>query len=126
MDLPILIYGSKDGCPACVRFDHEWKEVCRRLENKARLIKFNCTAQKPAPKPLRRYFTWFPSIMIAEPESYFKCFTVDDQVNEKEWSEDNVINGIKFNAVETPTGYDFAGRPNTAENVISWFEENAT
>lgn len=123
MQAPVLIYGSKEGCPACVYFEPEWEKICAKLKGKARIVKFNCTAAKPAPKPLAPYFTWFPSVILAEPGSYYRCFTPEDKVNEKDWSENNKITAAKFNAVSTGSGYEFGGKKNSAENVIAWFEE---
>lgn len=125
LNLPVLIYGAKEKCPACHHFEPEWEELSRQLQGQVRLVKFTCNSQKPPPAPLKKYFTWFPSIILAGPKSYFRCFTHDDQVNEDEFSDDYVIKAQKFNAKETPQGYEFAGQPNTAKNVIDWLKKTA-
>ena len=123
--LPVLIYGGKEGCKACVAFESEWTELCRRLQGQARLVKFNCDYEKPPPGPLKKYFGWYPSIALAGPKSYFRCFTPDDQVNEDEFSDDYMIRARKFNATEGPDGFEFAGNGNTARNVEDWFRQVA-
>lgn len=125
LDLPVLIYGAREGCGACKFFEPEWQQLCRQLQGKTRLVKFHCDHRNPPPEPLKRYFTWFPSVILAGPKSYFRCFTPDDQINEDEFSNNYTIKARKFNATEGPNGFQFAGNNNTAQNVIDWFQKVA-
>lgn len=125
LTLPVLIYGAKEGCGACKFFESEWQQLCRELQGQARLVKFNCTRDKPAPGPLQKYLTWYPSIVLAGPKSYFRCFTPDDGVNEQDFTEDYIIKAKKFNATEGPAGFQFAGQNNSARNIADWFRQTA-
>lgn len=126
MNLPVLIYVAKKGCPACVYYDTQWTEVKERLRGLARFVKFTCdpnVAGMNIPPPLEYYVTWFPTILIAGPKSYFRIFTPDDKVNEDEYSDNYTIRAKKFNAVQTDKGFEFAGRGNTADATIMWFNQ---
>ena len=123
--LPVLIYGAKERCGACGSYDHEWEEIKRRLGGRARFVKFLTTKDRPPPPPLARYMTWYPSLILAGPKSYFRCFTPDDQVNTQEYSPHYTIRAKKFNAVETADGFEYAYGDNTADNTINWFNQVA-
>lgn len=126
MDLPVLIYIAMEGCGACERYEKEWPKVMAALAGRAKFIKFNCYAggkNLPPPAVLELYTGWFPSILLAGPNSYYRCFTPDDQTNKEEYSDRYVIKGIKFNAVWTNQKYEFGGRENNAENTINWFNQ---
>lgn len=126
MDLPVLIYIAKYRCPACVNFEKEWEQVKQKLQGRARFVKFNCYDQGrdlPPPPVLDLYSSWFPSIVLAGPKSYYRCFTNDDRINTEEYSDKYTIKGIKFNAVKTNSGYEFGGRPNSADSVVNWFNQ---
>jgi hypothetical protein len=129
LDLPVLIYLAKDPCPACTFYNGEWEKTKQQLQGKARFVKFTCKPGMPGgnvPPPLAKYGTWFPSLILAGPKSYFRIFTPDDKVNDDEYSDQYAIKGKKFNAVETSTGYEFAGRTNTADNTVMWFNQIAS
>jgi len=121
LNLPVLIYISKQGCPACTFFNKQWDLLKTQLSGKARLVKFVCDASHPPPPALRKYSGWFPSVILAGPKSYFRIFTPDDQINTMDYSDEYEIRAQKFNAVETSNGFEFAGRPNTSEAVMTWF-----
>lgn len=131
LDLPVLIYLSKEHCPACTYYNGEWEKVKQQLNGKARFVKFNCNPGVPGknvPPVFNRYFQpedkgWFPAVLLAGPNSYFRAFTPDDKVNKDEYSDQYTIRAKKFNAVEIPSGYEFAGRPQTAEYTIMWFNQ---
>ena len=128
LNLPVLIYLAEDPCPACSFYNGEWEKVKKQLDGKARFVKFICKPGQPGgnvPPPLAKYGSWFPSIVLAGPKSYFRMFTPDDKVNEDEYSDQYTIKGKKFNAVETASGYEFGARPNTADNTIMWFDQVA-
>ena len=130
LSLPVLIYISKQNCPGCLFYNNEWEKVKQQLNGRARFVKFTCYPgpssdpnSKNIPPPLAKYGTWFPSIILAGPKSYFKCFTPDDQINTDEYSNDYIIKAKKFNAVETNDEYEFAGRPNNADQTVMWFNQ---
>ncbi len=126
MDLPVLIYISKYRCPACDHFKKEWEQTKQKLAGRARFVQFACWDQGkdlPPPPVLDQYSGWFPSIVLAGPKSYYRCFNPDDQINTAEYSNSYTIKGIKFNAVKTNDGYEFGGRPNTAEAISNWFNQ---
>ena len=124
MNLPVLIYIAKDPCPACTAYNPEWEKIKRELDGKARFVKIICNAQTPHPPPcLAKYAHWFPSIVLVGPKSYFRCFTPDDKINREDWVEGYIIKGKKFNALEDRGVYQYAGRPNTAENTLMWFNQ---
>lgn len=116
LNLPILIYVGKDKCPACIHFDSEWQKIINKLNGKARLIKFICYPQGqnlPPPPPLRPYVEAFPTLLLAGPNSYFRCFTPDDQVNRGQYSDNYSIRAIKMDT----------NMPRTVENIVNWFEQ---
>ena len=121
LDLPVLIYISKPGCPACLAFESQWKAIINQLGRRARLVKFQCSSLAEIPPPVRIYTNVYPTIILAGPKSYFRVFTPEDQPNEVDYKEDYVIKAEKFNAVKTARGYEPAGRPHTASNVMDWF-----
>jgi hypothetical protein len=121
LDLPVLIYISKPGCPACMAFETQWKAVISQLNKRARLVKFQCSSLTEIPPPLRIYTNVYPTVILAGPKSYFRVFTPDDQPNEVDYNESYVIKAEKFNAVKTESGYQQGGRPYTASTVIDWF-----
>lgn len=138
LNLPVLIYISRVECPACEGFqdqfgrnvpgfDVEWDKAKYALRGKARFVKIKCAPKEGlnAPPPLMKYAGWFPSVVMAGPRSYFRCFTPEDQVNTEEYSNTYQILGKKFNSVMTPGGYEHSGRPNTAENLVNWFNINS-
>lgn len=132
LNLPVLIYIAKDTCPACTHYNEEWEKVKKQLYGRARFVKFTChpgIAGKNVPPVFDRYFQprdkghWFPAIILAGPKSYFRAFTPNDQVNNDEYSDQYTIRAKKFNSVEIPSGYEYGGRPNTADNTILWFNQ---
>lgn len=124
LNLPVLIYIAKEHCPACIRYQPEWEEVKRRLNGRARFVKFNCDPPYVnVPPCLAKYGTWFPSIILAGPNSYFREYTPDDQVNKIDHRDGYTIKAKKYNAVETASGYQYAGRGNTADGTVMWFNQ---
>jgi hypothetical protein len=129
MNLPVLIYLAKDTCPACVNYNNEWEEVKEELDGRARFVKFICHPGMPGrniPPVFNHYFQpdgWFPTVLLAGPKSYFRAFTPDDKINEDEYSDNYTIRAKKFNSIETPSGYEYGGRPNSADNTILWFNQ---
>jgi hypothetical protein len=113
-DLPILIYFAKEGCPACIQYESEWKKVIQQLKEKGRFIKFNCSSTLPPPPSLSPYVDAFPTIMLAAPRSYFKCFTPNDQINYEECTNGYTIKGIKMNP----------DRGLNSNKTVEWFHEN--
>lgn len=128
-DLPILIYIAKNSCPACVIFNKEWEKIKMMLNGRAIFVKFACQPGTPGgnvPPVFDKYFEpkgWFPTLLLAEPKSYYTAFTPNDQVNTQTYSDQYIIKAKKFNAVKTQNGYEYAGRPNTAENILLWFNQ---
>lgn len=129
LNLPVLIYIAKDTCPACHSYNGEWEKVKEQLNGKARFVKFMCHPGNPGmdiPPVFDEYFKpdgWFPTILLAGPKSYFRAFTPDDKVNTDEYSDKYTIRAKIFNRVEIPSGYDYAGRPNSADNTVMWFNQ---
>src|SRR5665648_764544 len=118
MEVPVLIYIAKHGCGACEKYQPEWEQVQHKLAGRARCVKFDCYAPPehlPPPPPLAEYSSWYPNLVLAGPKSYGRCFTPDDQINSKQWSDDYTIKGTVMNAVRTPSGYQHAGDPYTAQ-----------
>lgn len=130
-DLPVLIYIAKGSCPACTVFNTEWEKLGQMLKGKARLVKFACQPGTPGgniPPVFNKYFQpkgWYPTILLAGPNSYFKAFTPDDKVNIAQYSDSYTVRARKFNSVEIPNGYEYAGRPNNADNIFMWFNQVA-
>lgn len=123
LDLPVLIYLKEDGCPACQVFDPEWEKIKAGLQGRARFVKFSCNSNLPAPGPLSKYSGWYPSIILAGPKSYFRCFTPEDQVNEDEFSPQYTIKAKKYNAVETGSGFEYNHQSNDAKSITNWFDK---
>lgn len=123
MNLPVLIYISKEGCPACSHFDAEWGKIKNNLSGKARFVKFVTTANLGPPPALLKYSGWFPSVVLAGPKSYFRVFTDDDKINDIDYDGNYVIKAKKFNAAEENGTFVFGGRPNTANSVETWFSQ---
>lgn len=126
-NLPVVIYISKAGCPACVSFDPEWSKIKQQLQGKARLVKFVCDYERFPPPCLARYSSWFPSIICVGPKSYYRIYTPNDQINQRDYSSNYEFKAKKFNAVEQTnpatgqTVFEFSGRPNNAANFMTWF-----
>lgn len=119
MTQPVLIYIAKEGCPACIAFQPEWEKIKQRLRGKAHFVKFVCDPPRVViPSCLAKYATWYPSIILAGPKSYYKKYTHDDRVLP---CDGHTIKAKKYNAVETSYGYEYAGRPNNADNVVMWY-----
>ncbi len=125
LNLPVLIYGAKEGCQGCTFYGPEWEKVKEGLRHQVRFVKFTCSHDRPPPKPLAKYMSWYPSILLAGPKSYFRCFTPEDGVNEEEFSDDYTIKAMKFNANETPDGFEYAHGENNAANTINWVRQIA-
>lgn len=123
LDLPVLIYLKKDGCPACEVFDAEWEKIKDGLQGRARFVKFTMNSNLPAAGPLKEYSTWAPSIILAGPKSYFRCFTPEDGVNEDEFSPNYTIKAKKYAATMTPQGYKYTNERNDSKSIISWFDK---
>lgn len=129
LDMPVLIYLAKDPCPGCSFYNKEWEKVKKELDGKARFVKFTCKPGTPGgniPPVFNQYFQpngWFPTVLLAGPKSYFRAFTPEDKVNEDEYSDSYTVRAKPFNRIEIASGYDYAGRPNTAENTILWFNQ---
>jgi len=119
--LPILIYLSRTGCPACMAFEPHWEKIKHELNGRVRFVKFVCDSSRKTCPGLQKYADWFPSIILAGPKSYFRVFTADDKINNVDYSGSYEIKGLKFNAIKTSTGYEYAGRANTSSTVIPWF-----
>lgn len=116
LSLPILIYVAKDKCPACIQYQPEWEKVSNVLNGQARIVKINCYPNNenlPPPPPLSQYIQWFPSILLAGPRSYFRCFTPDDQINHDQYSDDYTIRCLQM---DTSQGVD-------AESTLAWFNK---
>jgi len=114
-ELPVLIYVGKQNCPGCLKYNPEWEDIVQRLHGKARLVKFTCTNQLPPPPPIDPYVEFFPTVLLAAPRSYFKCFTQNDQINYDQCMSGYVIKGIKM---DPKNGY-------TAKDTVQWFNQNA-
>lgn len=131
LNLPVLIYFGKESCPACIFYNKEWDKVKSMINGKARFVKFTCNPGvygRNVPPVFNKYFQpedkgWFPAVILAGPKSYFRAFTPDDKVNNEEYSDEYTVRAKKFNSVEIPSGYEYAGRPNTAENTVMWFNQ---
>lgn len=116
LTLPVLIYIAKDKCPACIHYASEWEDVITKLNGRARMVKIVCYPQGqnlPPPPPLKLYVQAFPTIFLAGPRSYFRCFTPDDQINYDQYADDYIIKGIKMETL---------GRRD-AESTVEWFNQ---
>src|SRR3990170_7436118 len=96
LNLPVVIYISKVGCPACVGFEKEWSEIKRQLSGKARTVKFVCDSNLYPPPCIGKYAGWFPSLICAGPKSYYRIYTPTDQVNQRDYSPDYELKAKKF------------------------------
>ena len=124
LNLPVLIYVALEGCSACAHYNQEWEKVKQSLQGRARFVKFMVVrGSNEVPPCLSKYVQSFPSVILAGPKSYFRCFTHDDQINREEYTNNYTIRAKKFNSIETPKGLEYMGRPNTAENTLLWFNQ---
>ena len=120
MSKPVLILIGSDTCPACQGFASEWKQIKKDLKGKVRFVSFTVSATSQPHPAIIKYSGWLPSLVLAEPKSYFTVFTEKDSINEGVPSN-YVIKGEKFNVVDNnATRFEFAGLPHTSESVVSW------
>lgn len=131
MNLPVLYYIRKVGCPACHSFENQWNKLIHDpyLQDKIRFIEYTYSGKNPIPKPISKYATWFPSIILFNPQSYYSTFTTDGKLlpDYQEYitlggqQVPKVIKGIKYNAQLNAAGeYSFANLPNTYEDIKHW------
>lgn len=128
-DKPILIYVAKENCPACDKFtrDGNWERIMSTIgDGRATFVKFEIGPDRALPDVLTRRDYFFPMIILAAPNSYYRCFTRDDKINSSGWTNGYKIKGFRFNVVEDQDGkYTWAGRETNASGVIDWFNKVA-
>ena len=132
---PVLIYVSKEQCPACVEFarDKQWEQVKRTIgDHNATFVKFhvNPHGSKPEfiPDVLTKKDYYYPMFILAAPNSYYTFFTPDDKINPEGWTPGNKVKGVRFAVVDDPQGggkFTWSGRSANAENIVSWFQKSA-
>ena len=128
---PVLIYVSKEKCPACDAFDrnHEWDKIKASITDaNAIFVKFVVSNNSRIPDVLTKRDYYYPMIILVAPRSYFSCFTHNDQVNPTgpiATGKPYTIKGFRYNVVEDGGKYTWAGRQTNATGVIAWFNKMA-
>lgn len=122
---PILIYISKEKCPACNKFKSEWDIIRNALKDKVHCINFHIDPERNQmiPKVLTKPYIYYPTVILAGPKSYYRCYTPDDKINVYGWNENYTIKGIRFGVVEQNGIYEWSGRYPTAKTILDWFEK---
>lgn len=121
MSLPVLIYISKDSCPACKSFNQrEWENVKYRLNGKVRFVSFRMKDGQRVPPCIEKYADWFPNIILTSARNYNEYFTSD---NECHLSKPGSLSALQFNSVEEDGVRKPAGRPYTADAIEAWFQK---
>ena len=120
MSKPVLVLIGSDTCPACRAFSSEWKQIKKDLKGEVRFVSFSVSENSQPHPSILKYSTWLPSLLLAEPKSYFTVFTEKDTIVEGVPST-YVIKGEKFNVVDNNASrFEFAGLPHTSDSVVSW------
>jgi len=125
---PVLIYVSKEQCPACVQFERSrvWERIKLAIGDKnAIFVKFHVNPFKNEviPDVLTKPDYLYPMIILAAPQSYYRCFTPDDKINPT-CPPGYKIKGFRYGVVEEPSGkYIWSGRAPTVESVVDWFNK---
>lgn len=123
-NMPVLIYISKQGCPACIKFAAEWENIKQRVSDVI-IVKFVCSNTKLPHPSIAKYAAYVPTILMAGPKSYYKVFTIDDKENDVDYNPKSgyIIKAIKYDLFDE-NNKPIPGRGNTAENIIRWIHEN--
>jgi hypothetical protein len=122
MDLPVLILMTRTTCPACVdlKSSGKWAYLKNNLRNRARFVVFENTGNDKFPEVLPKTH-WLPTIMLANPKSYYKCFTNNDKINEKGYSADYTIKGEVYGSYIENGEYKIASTPITVPDIMAWY-----
>jgi len=124
---PVLIYISKENCPACLAFSREWTQIKRMIgDNRATFVTFHVTPSKAIPPVLTRPDYWFPTLILADPESYYHCFTPNDQPRPDNWTDDYKIKGHRYASVEQDGKLIWSGKMANANSIVDWFNRMIT
>ncbi len=116
MSTPVLIYISKETCPACQRFAPEWEKLKQKLSGKVRFVSFRLKGDRTLPPAIQKYGNWYPTILLVSGSEYSKYFTDDDNMR----SASGSMHALVFNSVEEHGRLIPAGRPTDSENVLLW------
>ena len=122
--MPICIYLSKKNCPSCGLFENEWNILKKSYLSKyIKFVKFESQDNYNIPPYLNVYATWFPSIVLCDPDTYYLYYTKDNEYADT-WSEKGLIKGIKFNAILDENKYTYIGLPNQAYVIELWLKKS--
>ncbi|MHB1910010.1 MAG: hypothetical protein ACYCQJ_14230 [Nitrososphaerales archaeon] len=122
MSEPVCIYFSKEGCPACDRFNPEWQRAVQRVGNRYRMMKYTCNSVNRPPGPFATYVNYFPTVILCSSAQYNFFF---DNYGRQRNFQNATIPAVKFNAVQRNGTYAHAGKLDNADNLISWLDSQA-
>lgn len=95
----VLVYVAKKNCPACTKFDNNWRQLVNVLGHSMRLVKFECTPDRPAPPCLEPFVEYYPTLLLAPASSYHRYFTDDDDT----LGTRGTVKGIKMSLDSVPS-----------------------
>lgn len=119
-ELPVLIFFSKPGCPACLLFKPHWEELRSRLHGRANMVRFECETPDKIPPAFRHFIQYYPTILLAGPYSYYRIYTKDGKINQVDDNANYKIKAKKWGIIESTGEYE--GVAPTAGNVMNFFE----
>jgi hypothetical protein len=127
-----LVWISKNPCPACENFRHEWDLLVAANKDKNIVLKtytVSRTNTEP-PAPLNRYNRWFPMILLVPGGVYHNCFFVEPSTMADDPREGKLgkCKAAVFNAISDGIGVDSISmnqnmKPFKFDTVQKWVRE---
>lgn len=127
---PVLIYVSKEQCPACELFNRQriWENLKLAIgDNRATFVKFhiNPYQKEEFPEVLTEKEYFYPMVILAAPNSYYRAFTPNDK-NNPSCPPGYKIKGFRYASFEGKDGkYVWSGRMPNTESLLDWFNKMA-
>lgn len=118
-ELPVFIFVAQTGCPACEMFKPEFEKVALKLKGKVNFVKFTLELGKQVPPPFAKYCTWYPSLLLCSPTSYFAIFDTNNKPRPS-FDEKMTIRCEKYASVYDDGSFHYTHLPHTSDRVVKW------
>lgn len=115
MNRPVMIWISKESCPACAALKREWDRL--KLDGKYTYINYHCSNDVHLPPELFKYERWYPMILLANPYSFFHVFNERGERTPKDGYE---ISAKVYSAEFEDGELEYLGRVPNRENINAW------
>ena len=89
------------------------------IKDKVKFVRFRCDQKHKVPPWFEKYVTGYPTIILANPESYNNYYNSNGSYSSS-CHLDGLVQGIVFNYIIVKGEYQYLGIPHTAENICDW------